>query len=154
MNSQIIRLLLLSCLIFQYGCDISLKRKDKNHKVMAPTETNKVDASQASKKAAKKVSSNHKMKSSDLNTITSYYSDIVNATIRKDMISHTEVSKKQAKKLVVGKIIPHKIQVVPLPLELEKKLSSLLLHQIRVQVGVRVILMDVKSRRILDVIKI
>ena len=43
---------------------------------------------------------------------------------------------------------------MPLPIELEKRLPSLSLRVIRVQVGTRVILMDVKSRQILDIIKI
>jgi len=74
--------------------------------------------------------------------------------IRKDMISHTKISKRQAEKLKIGRIIPREIQVMPLPIALEKILPSLSLHVIRVQVGTRVILMNVKSRQILDIIKI
>ena len=148
MNSQILKLILLSCLILQSGCDITFKRK------VTKNETAPVEMSQDDIKSDKKVLPKSKGRSKDFNIIISYYADAANATIRKDMIMHTEISKKQAKKLAVGKIIPREIQVMPLPLALEKILSALPLDMIRVQVGTRVILMNVKSRLILEVINI
>ena len=148
MNSQILKLILLSCLILQSGCDITFKRKATHNKTAA-VEMNKDD-----NKSDKKVLLKPKVGNKDSDIIISYYSDAANATIRKDIITHTEVSTKQAKKLAIGKIIPREIQVMPLPLALERKLSALPLDVIRVQVGTRVILMNVKSRQILEVINI
>ena len=164
MKSQTIKLILLSCLVFQAGCDLTLKRKNKKDKVMAPASLSQIETNQAEsnktkmnskvKKTSKSSMVKKVMRNNSSNIIISYYSDAANAIIRKDMISHTEISKNQALKLKIGKIIPREIQVIPLPLALEKRLPSLSLHVIRVQVGTRVILMDVKSRRILDIIKI
>ena len=70
------------------------------------------------------------------------------------MVTHSHVSNKQEEKLVINAFIPGDVQVIPLPLKLEQKLSSLPMHLIRVQVGKQVIIMNVKSRQILDIIKI
>lgn len=149
MKLRIVKFILIGCLIFQLGCALTLKRK--NQSVMASTtaEMKKMGVNSKIKAAKKSAVLSH-----DATVITAYYLDVANAIIRKDMISHTRLSKKQKKKLVVGKILERDIQVVPLPLNLEKILSSLPLHLIRVQVGEHVILMNVKSRQILEVIKI
>lgn len=158
MKSLTIKLLLLCCLIFQAGCDLTLKKKSKSAKMssdkMDSLKMNSAEMKKNSKKKSSKASMKYEMRDHDSDMITSYYSDEVNATIRKDMISHTAITKKQAKKLKVGKIIPREIQIIPLPMELEKRLTSLSLDKIRVQIGKYVVLMDVKSRRILDIIKI
>lgn len=159
MKLQTIKLTLLTCLVFQLGCDITLKRKDKKHQMVAQVGSNQVESTQikmSPKDEKKSKASRVKkvMRNYDSNIIISYYSDAANAVIRKDMISHTEISKKQAEKLKVGKIISRDIQVMPLPIALEKRLPSLSLHVIRVQVGTYVILMNVKSRQILNIIKI
>ena len=90
----------------------------------------------------------------DSQLITLYFNDKTNAVIRHDMMMSTQVSKKQGKSLVVGENITREIQVMPLPLKLERMLSSLSLNLLRVQVANNVILMHVKSRKILDIIKI
>lgn len=153
MNSKLIKLILLSCLVLMVGCKLTLKQKDKSNNMdsekMSSHEIHNKDNNIASNPSSTRI-----MNRTELNIIIAYYSDDANAIIRKDMISHSQISKAQAKLLQVGKIIPREIQVIPLPLELEKRLPSLLLNVIRVQVGTRVILMDVKSRRILDIIKI
>jgi len=159
MKSQMVKLILLSFLVLQAGCDLTLKKKNKSHQMAHAEKSTKVEkestkAGSKNKKEIKKTVTKNIAVSRDEQIIISYYSDAANKIIRKDMISHTEVSKKQAKKLKVGKIIPRDIQVMPLPIALEKRLSPLSLDRIRVQVGVRVILMDVKSRRILAIIKI
>ena len=164
MKSQTIKLIILIFLVFQAGCDLTLKRKDKKHQVTGPIQENQVGSNKAEsnqmkmipqdEKTSKELSVRKVIRNNNSNIVVSYYSDTANVIIRKDMISHTKISKKQAKRLKVGKIIPREIQVMPLPIALEKRLSSLSLHVIYVQVGTRVILMDVKSRRILDIIKI
>lgn len=148
MNSQIVKLIILSCLLFQSGCDITLKKQATNNKAVS------FEKSKDDKKTDKNVSEKSNVGNKDFDIIISYYSDKANANIRKDIITHTEISEQQAKKLVVGKIIPREIQVMPLPLALERILTRLPLHVIRVQVGTRVIYMYVKSRKILEIIKI
>lgn len=153
MKSQMIKLALLSFLVLQVGCDLTLKKK--NHQIADSQKSTKVENNSGKTGSNNKVATAKNVTlSRDEKIIISFYADAENAIIRNDMISHTEVSKKQAKKLKVGKIIPRDIQVMPLPITLEKRLSSLPLDRIRVQVGVRVVLMDVKSRRILAIIKI
>lgn len=148
MNSHIVKLIILSCLIFLSGCDITFKKQATNNEAVS------LEKSNDNIKTDKNVSEKSNVGNKDFDIIISYYSDKANANIRKDMISHTEISEKQAQKLVVGKIIPREFQVMPLPLALEKILTRLPLHVIRVQVGTRVIYMNVKSRKILEIIKI
>lgn len=148
MNSQIVKLIILSCLLFQYGCDITLKKKETNNNTVS------FEKSKDDKTTKKNDSAKRNVGNKDFDIIISYYSDKANAGIRKDIITHTEISEQQAKKLVVGKIIPRDIQVMPLPLALERILTQLPLHVIRVQVGTRVIYMYVKSRKIIEIIKI
>ncbi len=156
MNSSLLKLILFSCIIFQTSCDITFKRKVEKEK-KAPVLIDE------QLKSSKKVDENKNKKTekytntftnNDSELISSYYSDKTNSIIRKDMIMHTKVSKEQTKKLVVDEYVPRDIQVMPLPLKLNRKLSFLPLDKLRVQIGTRVILMNVKTRRILDVIKI
>ena len=146
MNSQILKLVLLSCVVFLASCDVTFKRKSAD---AAPVNMGSHKKAKSDKTEGK-VAFNRK----DLHIINSYYEDNSNAVIRKDMMTHTELSKEQNKKLVIGNVIPRDVQVIPLPLKLERILSSLPLHFLRVQAGEKVILMNVKSRKIIDVIKI
>ena len=148
MKSQILKLVLLSCVVFLASCDVTFKRKSADADTI-PVSMGKHKKS-ISNKSERKVAFNRK----DLHIINSYYADNSNAIIRKDMMMHTELSKEQNNKLVIGNLIPRDVQVIPLPLKLERILSALPLHFLRVQVGEKVILMNVKSRKILDVIKI
>lgn len=154
MNSLALKVLIIGCLVFQYGCGIKFKRK-------SPQVTEKpVEMIQYEKQTSKDVITKDKAKSPDKFTekdthlISSYYADKANQVIRQDMIAHTRLSQKQEEKLVVNEYIPRDLQVIPLPLTLERKLSSLPLHLIRVHIGKRIIIMNVKSRQILDIIKI
>lgn len=152
MNSQTVKLILLACLIFQSGCDITFKRKNNNHKMTS------VNMSQNNEHIDEENNdteeANNTVFDRDNSTIISFYADPANAIIRKDMRKHAKVTKKQEKTLVVGKTIPRNIQVVPLPLQLERILSPLPLQLIRVQACMQVMVMDVKSRKILTVIRI
>ena len=152
MNSQILKIVLLMSVILQAGCEITFKRKSSNTESAQSGMIS--DKNQPIKEQSSNSSSEKKSLSKNFKIISLYYSNPVNATVRKDMITHTSISKKQENKLVVGKIIDRDIQVMPLPLELERILSPLPLHVIRVQVGMRIILMNVKTRRILEIIKI
>ncbi len=154
MNSSLLKLILFSCIIFQTSCDITFKRKVEKEK-KAPViideqlkSSKKVDENKETEKSTNTFTKN------DSELISSYYLDKTNSTIRKDMIMHTKISKEQIKKLVVDEYVPRDVQVMPLPLKLNRKLSFLTLDKLRVQIGTRVILMNVKTRRILDVIKI
>lgn len=151
MNSQIVKLILLACLIFQSGCDITFKRKNNNHKL---TSVYMSQNNEHTDDEENEIVEGNTVIDRDNSTIISFYADPANEIIRKDMRKHAKVSKKQEKKLVVGKTIPRNIQVVPLPLQLERILSPLPLQLIRVQAGMQVMVMDVKSRKILTVIKI
>ena len=148
MNIQLVKLLLLCSLIFQFGCDISLKRKN-NHQSMDSVDMNRADNQSANKKAAKKKILRH-----DFKIINSFYLNKENKIIREDMIKHTVISKKQEKNFQIGEVIPRDVLALPLPIELEKRLPAVPLHTIRVQVGRYIILMNVKSREIIDVFKI
>ena len=151
MNSQTVKFILLACLIFQSGCDITFKRKNNNHQMTS------VEMSQNNEHVDEEDNATEEGMSvfdRDNNTIISFYADPANAIIRKDMRKHAKVTKNQEKKLVVGKTIPRNIQVVPLPMQLERILSPLPLQLIRVQACMQVMVMDVKSRKILTVIRI
>lgn len=154
MNSFLLKILIISCLIFQFGCGIKFKRKSTQatEKPVEMIEYEKLSSKEKEDEGAPKKYTLFTEKDSHI--ITSYYSDKANAIIRHDMIMQTKTSIKQEEKLVVNEYIPRDIQVIPLPLKLEKMLSSLPLDLLRVHVGNRVIVMNVKSRQILDIIKI
>lgn len=152
MNSYKINLSILSCLIIISGCDISLKRKNTAAADSKVAMSHTVIESKVKSSSNTSVNAKASFSKMDSKLIALYYADESNAIILNDMAKQTFVSKKQAKKLVVSKNISNKIQVIPLPLELEKILSPLPRYTLRVQVGKRVILMDVKSRQILDMI--
>ena len=154
MNSPLLKLIIFSCLIFQAGCDITFKRKAVKEKA-APVVLDEQLQNSKNPKVSKDVEINPNLfTANDSKIINAYYSDKTNSIIREDMIMHSQISKEQTKKLVVNKYVPRDIQVMPLPLKLNRKLSYLSLDKLRVQVGTRVILMNVKTRQILDVINI
>ena len=148
MKSQILKLVVLSCVVFLTSCDITFKRKNTDADAI-PVNIGK-HKNGKSNKIESKIAFNRK----DTHIIKTYYDDDSNAAIRKDMIAHTKSSKRQNSSIVIGNLIPRDVQVIPLPLKLERILSALPLQLLRVQVGENVILMNVKSRKILDVIKI
>ena len=154
MNSSLLKLILFSCIIFQTGCDITFKRKAEKEKKAPVVIDEQLKSSKKVDKNKETEKSTNAFTKYDSELITSYYLDKTNSTIRNDMIMHTKISKEQTKKLVVDEYIPRDVQVMPLPLKLNRKLSFLPLDKLRVQIGTRVILMNVKTRQILDVIKI
>ena len=154
MNSTILKLLLFSGIIFQVSCDITFKRKVEKDTEVPVIIDEQLKSSKKVEPNKDKVKSGDAFSKSDSKIITSYYSDNTNSTIRQDMIMHTKISKEQTKKLIVDEYVPRDVQVMPLPLKLKNKLSALSLDKLRVQIGTRVILMNVKTRRILDIIKI
>ena len=158
MNSLVLKLIVLSCLIFQMGCEIQFKRKTTpaTEKPAEMIEFEKLSSKEKEKQKVKKDTPKKDIQfgEKDSHIITLYYSNKANTIIRDDMIMQTKTSGKQEKNLVINAYIPRDVQVVPLPLKLERMLSSLPLNLLRVQVGNRVVIMNVKSRQILDIIKI
>ena len=156
MNSLALKVLIIGCLVFQYGCGIKFKRKSPQvtEKPVEMIQYEKQTSKDVITKDKDKAKSPDKFTEKDTHLISSYYADKANQVIRQDMIAHTRLSQKQEEKLVVNEYIPRDLQVIPLPLTLERKLSSLPLHLIRVHIGKRIIIMNVKSRQILDIIKI
>ena len=155
MNSLLIKLLLLTCIVLQQGCGLKFKRKavDNNMNQIKVSEAKIVNLSENNIKTPS-IKNGYVFNKNDMHIIKTYYTDVANEMIRQDMISHTELSKKQNSTLVSGAIISRNIQVMPLPLKLENRLSSLSLNVLRVQIGEKIILMNVKSRKILDIINI
>ena len=151
MNVHILKLIIISCLVFQTACGITFKRKNNSNTPYSQPNQKSISVND---KIEKSVKSGTLFSKKDAQLITSFYSDNANSIVRQDMIANTKVSSKNEKELIVNEVIPRDIQVIPLALNLEKSLSSLPLHVLRVHVGNYVILMNVKSRRILDIIKI
>ena len=154
MKSYKLPLLILSGIIFISGCDISFKRISPAA-VDTQNQTNSENSETLVKDqpAQKTLKNKTSFGDTDSKLIARYYSDVSNETILQNIINQTHITKKQANKLVVAERIPHNTQVMPLPLELENLLSPLPQHVLRIQIGKYVILMDVKSRQIHDVIK-
>ena len=148
MKSHILKLVVLSCLAGLVSCDVTFKRKSVD------TNTLPVNTEIVNEGKSNRVKNNVAFDRKDSHIISSYYADKSNAIIRKDMIRQTKLSKEQNINLVIGSIIPRDVQVMPLPLKLERILSALSLQFLRVQAGEKLILMNVKSRKILDIIKI
>ena len=101
-----------------------------------------------------KSTANKSFSNDDKKMISLYYADSANAKVLQDIITHTQITKEQDKKLKTNKTIPADIQVMPLPLELERLLSPLPSSVLRVHVAKHVILMNVKSRHIIDMINL
>lgn len=143
---------LIASLLLQTGCKLTLKKKSDPDAVTQTEETSveaKTDSKSAKKKKPVPLFTEH-----DTKLITLYYSNEGNAQVLEDIVKQTAVSDKVAARLKTNEIIPKDVLVVPLPLELEKILSPQPAYDLRVQVGKHVIMMDIKSRRILDVIKL
>ncbi len=135
--------ILLTGLVLQAGCKITFKRKNMekdNVVVNAKGEKEKIRRDRFSSK--------------DKEIITAYFQRDAHKVIRQDMLSYTKISNKLKAGLIRDKVIPRDVQVMPLPLELNSKLTELPVNILRVMVADRVILMNVKTRRILDVFKI
>lgn len=164
MNSLVLKVLIIGCLIFQYGCGLKFKRKLPQvtnkpvemiqYETQSEQQSDDKDKEKNKNKDKIKVQTPGKFTEKDSHLISSYYADNANHIIRQDMIAHTRLSQKQEDKLVVNGYIPGNLQIIPLPLKLERILSSLPLELIRVHIGKKVIIMNVKSRQILDIIKI
>ena len=154
MNSLVLKVLIIACLVFQYGCGLKFKRKtaQTTDKPVEMIQYENGSSKQAEEKD--KVLAPGQFSERDSQLISSYYADKSNQVSRQDMIAHTRLSKKQEEKLAINEYIPTDLQVMPLPLSLERILSSLPLDLIRVHIGKRIIIMNVKSRQILDIIEI
>ena len=143
---------LIAGLLLQSGCKIALKRKSNPDTATSPAEMSAAAEKDSKSSKAKKTSRVFTQRDAQL--IALYYSNEGNAQVLDDIVKQTSVSSRVQGKLKMNEIIPNDVQVVPLPLELEKILSLLSGYDLRVQVGKRVMLMDIKSRRILDVIRL
>ena len=120
MNSLLLKVLIITCLILQYGCAIKFKRKTPQtaDKPVEVIQFEKLSAKAKNVDEKDKVKSPDKFTERDSQLITSYYLDKSNQVIRQDMIAHTKLSPKQEDKLVVNEYIPRDVQVIPLPLKL------------------------------------
>ena len=153
LKSHTLKLLLIVCLLFQTGCGLKFKKKSESITAAQP-EINTTSRQISNKERKDLVKSGNAFSIEDIQQITSYYSDKANARIKQDMMSHTKLTSKQRNKLMVNEIISRDVQIIPLPLNLERTLTSLPLNVLRVHAGSRVMLINVKSRKILDIIKI
>lgn len=156
MNIQVLKLLLLLAIIFQVACSVTLKRKSNNDKVtnVEMREYNVSSKSESIKSSSKIAKTSLKFSAKDSEIIIAYYKNEANKIIRQDMVRRTTLSATHEKKIVVDGHIPREVQVMPLTLTLGKQLSLLPLYVLRVHIATYVVLMNVRSRRILDLIKI
>jgi hypothetical protein len=92
--------------------------------------------------------------SADKNIISAYYNNKANAIILHYALKRSPLTKNQEKQLQTNKHIPAEVKIIPLPLELDKKLSQIPVSLLRVQVGKNIILMKVSSRKIVDIVKL
>ena len=152
MSSKSVKVILFIGIIFLTSCDITFKRKMAiDSGVQVKTNSQKENMDNAPKV---KPETEFTFSKQDAHIISSYFSDEANAKIRSDMVLHSAISNNKKNKIIVGEVIPHNLQVMPLPLKLERILSPLPLYMIRVLVGTNVIIMNVNSRRIVALIKI
>jgi hypothetical protein len=152
MKSFTLVVCLIAGLLLQSGCKIALKRKSDPGAATQSSEMSR--AAEKDSKSSKDKKTARVFTQRDTKLIALYYSNEGNAQVLDDIVKQTSVSSEVQDKLKINQIIPNGVQVVPLPLELEKMLSPLSGYDLRVQVGKRVMIMDIKSRRILDVIKL
>ena len=143
---------LIAGLLLQSGCNITFKRNSNQDDVAQSSEISA--ASKMYSKSSQEKIPLHAFTHRDIKLIALYYSKEGNAQALSDIIKQTSVNSKIQSKLKKNEIIPNDVLVIPLPLGLEKILSPLSGYELRVQVGKRVMLIDIKSRRILDVIKL
>lgn len=141
------------------GCDIAFKRKSESNpdyqaEMRKQISEDEINDKKTNSNKSEPVKARAIFSQRDTKLIKLYYGDVNKSSMLRDMVKHTWVTEKQAKTLTVTARISNDIQVVPLPLELEKLLSLLPRYSIRVQVGKNVIIMDIKSRRIIDIVKL
>ena len=162
---------LLPALLALTACDITFKRKsasamteqtdkqqqtDKNSK-QGKTADGKKDAKkpeQKNKDSKPPVMTGKNFTAQDKELIQNYFKNVNNARVFHEAAELTRLDSKRKESLKVNTILSADIQVIPLPLELERGLSTLNSNMIRVQVENLVILMDLGTRRIVEIIKI
>jgi len=155
-----IKIIFLCGLLFTTACDITFKKKSNNEtpsynaSTVSEPDTKSAKDTKPTKTQTDKVVTKLSFTAIDKEIIQRYYKDKTNTIIAKNMSTHSESTKKQVKKLKISSHIARSIQVVPLPLELERILTTLPRFALRVQVNNKIILMDVSSREILDIITI
>lgn len=150
------------------ACDITFKRKNdaqpaamqedsEKMVVQKPESTpekkpgDKKSDSTASKKPKKKSTSVLSgFSEQDRKSIGLYFTSPSNAKLLDDIVEQTRVSAAVHDKLTNDSQIPNSVQLYPLPLELEKQLAPLPLHLMRVQIEKKILLIDIKTRFILD----
>lgn len=158
MKSFSLKIVLIACLVLQAGCEVTFKRKspavDSAQAVSQKSESMEQNDEASLTKGKPSEKPARAFNERDIKLITLYYANEGNAQVLDDMVKQTWVNNKIESQLTVNEAIPSDVQVMPLPLDLEKILSPLSAYALRVQVGKRVMIMDIKSRRILDVIKL
>ena len=161
MNSYGLRFILLCLLLTQAGCDITLKKK-YSEKGNTTIENTKMGHKVIIKKKApgmiqKEYEQREVLKAftrKDKAIITAYYKNNEATAILHYANKHSPLDKKQEKELLISKSIPQNIQLIPLPLDLDKHLTEIPASVLRVQVSNNIILMDVRTRNIIDIIKL
>jgi len=138
MNSFILKIILLLFLVMQAGCELNLKRK---YNADEGLDSGNTKSDTVFSRLEKEI-------------IRAYFNDRANNRILHYAVKRSPISKKQNEKLRVFNYIPSDIQIVPLPIRLDNKLSQIPLSLLRVQVGKNIILMKVNSRKILDIVKL
>ena len=184
MNSFIAKIVLLVFLVIQAGCDITFKKKynrgeefnkekaeqrAKSVKKVTAEKISSVKEFQVEEKFVEEETKEEELSASKENIkekshitftdlekeiIRTYFNDRANNRILHYAVKRSPISKKQNEKLRVFNYIPSDIQIVPLPIRLDNKLSQIPLSLLRVQVGKNIILMKVNSRKILDIVKL
>ena len=137
----------------QAGCNITLKKKTGSDNRVHPSKVMLKRNSEYNQKKAQEAIPRVGFSTSDRALIKLYFKNEGNKSIFNNMVNQREVSSKQDKTLIVSNAIPNNIQTSPLPLDLDKTLSIAPSHMLRVQVGRNIILMNVKTRKIVDIIK-
>lgn len=143
---------MLCALVGLSACDITFKKKysksakdiaDLRIKAKSPKKYQKILEQRRGEAFSQK----------DKKLISLYYNDKANANIMSKAVSLTPVTKKEDSELKISHHLAPHIQVIPLPLELENILTKLPRQVLRVQVARNIILMNVKTRKIIDIIK-
>lgn len=149
LKPRILLILVTTMALLVSGCDITFKRKSSSAQASSTSDKQRKSATSGhsapvSKEAGRFFSSNEKK------LITDFFYSASNEQILRDNYELTRTSEDLRSQIRTGSRLPANIQLLPLPLALEGKLSPAKGSLIRIQVEYSIILLDIRSRIIMD----
>lgn len=152
LQSRNLLILVTTMALFSSGCDITFKRKSSDASSSSSSARQHTTTAGNNGVALSKEPGRFFSKT-DKQVISEFF-NAGNEQILLDNHGLTKTSDDLRKQIRIGARLPATIQLLPLPLALEGKLTPAKGSLIRIQVEYNIILLDIRSRIIMDMFKL